>query len=230
LVGRQEELIEALAATGKPIVVLLFNGRPLAIQALERKLPVIFECWYLGQETGRAVADVLFGDFNPGGKLPITFPRSAGHVPVFYNYKPMARRGYLFDDISPLYAFGYGLSYTSFEIERVHLAKKFIPRDGATRVSADLTNTGARTGSEVVQMYIRDRFSSVTRPVKELKGFRRVFLDSGQTVTVEFEITPELLAFYDVRMKRVVEPGEFEIMIGNSSRDTDLQTVILTVR
>ncbi len=230
LIGRQEELMNALAATGKPIVAFLFNGRPIAIQPLERTVPVIFECWYLGQETGRAVADVLFGDFNPGGKLPITIPRSAGHLPAFYNYKPMARRGYLFDDISPLYAFGYGLSYTSFAIRRVRLAKKSIERDATTRVLADVTNTGARAGSEVVQMYIRDRFSSVTRPVKELKGFRRVFLGPGETGTVEFAITPELLAFYDVRMKRIVEPGEFEIMVGNSSRDTDLQTVILTVR
>ncbi len=229
LIGRQEDLVNAIAATGKPIVAFLFNGRPLAIQPLERSVPVIFECWYLGQETGRAVADVLFGDFNPGGKLPITIPRSAGHLPAFYNYKPMARRGYLFDDISPLYAFGYGLSYTLFEIRRVRLAKKSIPRDGTTRAMADVTNTGARAGSEVVQMYIRDRFSSVTRPVKELKGFRRVFVGPGETRTVEFAITPELLAFYDVRMKRVVEPGEFEIMVGNSSRDTDLETVILTV-
>jgi len=229
LIGRQEELTNAMAATGKPVIAFLFNGRPLAIQPLDRTVPVIFECWYLGQETGRAVADVLFGDFNPGGKLPITFPRSAGHLPAFYNYKPMARRGYLFDDISPLYSFGYGLSYTSFAIRRLRLAKKSIRRNGTTRVMAEVTNTGARAGSEVTQMYIRDRFSSVTRPVKELKGFRRVFLEPGETATVEFEIKPELLAFYDVRMKRVVEPGEFEIMVGNSSRDTDLETVILTV-
>jgi len=229
LVGRQEELVNAIAATGKPIVALLFNGAPLAIQPLERTAAAIFECWYLGQETGRAVADVLFGDCNPGGKLPITIPRSAGHVPAFYNYKPMARRGYLFDDISPLYAFGYGLSYTSFEIRSVRLAKKSIRRNGRTSLLADVRNTGARAGSEVVQMYIRDRFSSVTRPVKELKGFRRVFLDPGETAAVEFEIMPEHLAFYDVRMKRVVEPGEFDIMIGNSSRDNDLETVVLTV-
>jgi beta-glucosidase len=128
-----------------------------------------------------------------------------------------------------LYAFGYGLSYTSFEIRRVRLAKKSIRRDDTTRAMAEVTNTGARAGSEVVQMYIRDRFSSVTRPVKELKGFRRVSLDLGETVTVEFEITPELLAFYDIHRKRVVELGEFEIMVGNSSRDTDLETVVLTV-
>jgi len=230
LIGRQQELIDAIAGTGKPIVALVFNGAPLAIQPLDRTAAAIFECWYLGQETGRAVADVLFGDFNPGGKLPITLPRSSGHVPAYYSYKPMARRGYLFDDVSPLYAFGYGLSYTSFEIRNVRLAKKFMRRDGVTRAMADVTNTGARAGSEVVQMYIRDRFSSVTRPVKELKGFRRVSLNPGETVTVEFQITSELLAFYDIHMKRVVEPGEFEIMIGNSSRDADLETVVLTVR
>ena len=230
LVGRQEELVDAMVATGKPLVAFLFNGSPLAIESLQRKVPVIFECWYLGQETGRAVADVLFGDFNPGGKLPITIPRSAGHLPAFYNYKPTARRGYLFDDVSPLYPFGYGLSYTSFEISDPRLAKKVIRADETTRLRARITNTGSRAGSEVVQMYIRDRFSSVTRPVKELKGFRRVFLEAGETAAVDFEIGPEQLAFYDIRMKRVVEAGEFEIAIGNSSRDADLQTVTLTVR
>jgi beta-glucosidase len=229
LVGRQEELVDAIVATGKPVIVLLFNGCPLAIESLQRKVPVIFECWYLGQETGRAVADVLFGDFNPGGKLPITVPRSAGHLPAFYNYKPTARRGYLFDDITPLYPFGYGLSYTSFEIRDVRLAKESMRSDETTRATATIVNTGARGGSEVVQMYIRDRFSSVTRPLKELKGFRRVFLEPGAAAAVEFEIGPEQLSFYDIRMKRVVEPGEFEIRIGTSSRDADLQAVILTV-
>jgi len=230
LIGRQTELVEALAATGKPIIAFVFNGRPLAIEPLNRHAAAIFECWYLGQETGRAVADVLFGDYNPGGKLPITIPRSAGHLPAFYNYKPTARRGYLFDDISPMYAFGFGLSYTTFRIENVRLAKTRIRPDGSTRVTADLTNTGSRAGSEVAQMYIRDRVSSVTRPIKELKGFRRVFLEAGASAAVEFEITPELLAFYNVDMQFVVEPGEFEIMVGNSSRDADLQTVVLTVK
>jgi beta-glucosidase len=229
-IGRQEELVQALAKTGKPVIAFVFNGRPLAIQALDKNAAAIFECWYLGQETGRAVADVLFGDFNPGGKLPITIPRSAGHLPAFYNYKPTARRGYLFDDVTPLYAFGYGLSYTSFEIRNIRLGKKTIRPDGATSMLAEVANTGPRAGSEVVQMYIRDRVSSVTRPVKELKGFRRVFLEPGETRAVEFEITPELLAFYDIGMNYTVEPGEFEIMIGNSSRDADLQTVILTVK
>ncbi len=230
LIGRQNELVDAIVATGKPVVCLLFNGRPLAVEALARKVPTIFECWYLGQETGRAVADVLFGDYSPGGKLPITVPRSAGHLPAFYNYKPTARRGYLFDDISPLYPFGYGLSYTSFEIGEVKLAKKSIGRGECTRVGARVANTGGRAGSEVVQMYIRDRFSSATRPLKELKGFRRVVLEPGETAEVEFEIGPEQLAFYGMRMKRTVEAGEFEIMVGNSSRDADLTTVVLRVR
>jgi len=230
LIGRQEELVRAMLATGKPLIVFLFNGRPISINALSRDVPVIFECWYLGQETGRAAAEVLFGDTNPAGKLPITIPRSAGHLPAFYNYKPTARRGYLFDDITPLYPFGYGLSYTTFSIGNVRLAKKKIPRDGSTRVSAEVTNTGARAGAEVVQMYIRDLVSSATRPMKELKGFRKVFLQPGETCTVGFDITPELLAFYDAEMRFVVEPGAFEIMIGNSSRDGDLQRVLLAVK
>jgi beta-glucosidase len=230
LVGRQEELVRAMLATGKPVVVFLFNGRPLSINMLSREVPVIFECWYLGQETGHAVAEVLFGDFNPGGKLPITIPRSAGHIPVFYNHKPTARRGYLFDDVTPLYPFGFGLSYTTFTIDNVRLEKTKIKNGGSARVSADVLNTGDRAGSETVQMYIRDVFSSATRPVKELKGFRRVVLEPGEKQIVTFDITPELLAFYDANMKYTVEPGDFEIMIGSSSRDGDLHKVTLAVQ
>ena len=230
LVGRQEELVKAMLATGKPVVALLYNGRPLSINYVAQNVPVIFECWYLGQENGAAVAEVLFGDVNPSGKLPISFPRSAGHLPVFYNYKPSARRGYLWDDVSPLFAFGYGLSYTTFAIKNVRLEKSKIKTKGSTRVLAEVTNTGKREGAEVVQMYIRDVVSSVTRPVKELKGFQKVTLRPGETKTVAFEITPDLLAFYDINMKYVVEPGDFEIMIGNSSRDADLQKVVLTVK
>jgi beta-glucosidase len=230
LIGRQEELVKQMVATGKPVIVFLFNGRPLSINYVAQNVPVIFECWYLGQETGRAVAEVLFGDFNPGGKLPISVPRSAGHLPVFYNYKPSARRGYLWDDVSPLFAFGYGLSYTTFAIKKVRLEKSNIKTNGSTHVLADVTNTGKREGAEVVQMYIRDLVSSVTRPVKELKGFQKLTLRPGETKTVAFEITPDLLAFYDVNMKYVVEPGDFEIMVGNSSRDSDLQKVVLTAK
>lgn len=229
LVGQQQELVDAMLATGKPVVVLLFNGRPLSINRVAEEVPAILECWYLGQEAGHAVAEALFGDFNPAGKLPITIPRSVGHLPAFYNHKPSARRGYLFDEVTPLFAFGYGLSYTTFEITNVRLAEASIARGGSTRVLAELTNTGSREGTEVVQMYIRDRVSSVTRPVKELKGFRKITLQPGETQTVEIEVTPESLAFYDIRMEYVVEPGEFEIMVGTSSRDSDLQKVVLRV-
>jgi beta-glucosidase len=230
LIGRQEELVKAMLATGKPVVVFLFNGRPISIETLSKEVPVIYECWYLGQETGHAVAEVLFGDRNPGGKLPITVPRSAGHLPAFYNYKPTARRGYLFDDVTPLYAFGYGLSYTTFRIGEPQLSKKKIKAGGSASVTVELTNTGSRAGTETVQMYIRDTYSSATRPIKELKGFRKVSLQPGETQAVTFDITPDLLAFYDANMKFLVEPGEFQIMVGNSSRDGDLKTAILVVQ
>jgi beta-xylosidase len=230
LIGRQDELINAMLSIGKPVVALLYNGRPLSPSYLVENVPVIFECWYLGQENGHAIAEVLFGDTNPGGKLPISFPRSAGHLPVFYNYKPSARRGFLFDEVSPLFAFGYGLSYTTFAIKNVRLQKTRIKTSGTTRVLADVTNTGKREGAEVVQMYIRDVVSSVTRPVKELKGFQKVTLRPGETKTVALDITPDLLAFYDANMKYVVEPGDFSIMVGSSSRNEDLTKVTLTVK
>jgi beta-glucosidase len=229
LIGRQDELVNAMLATGKPVVALIFNGRPLSINNVAQNVPAILECWYLGQECGCAVADVLFGDHNPGGKLPISIPRSVGHLPVFYNHKPSARRGFLWDDVSPLFPFGFGLSYTTFALKNVRLKKKRIGKKDATQVLVDVTNTGKRAGSEVVQLYIRDLVSSVTRPVKELKGFQKVALQPGETRTVALDITPEALAFYDVNMKYVVEPGEFEIMVGTSSRDCDLQTLMLTV-
>lgn len=172
---------------------------------------------------------MLFGDVNPGGKLPITIPRSVGHLPAFYNHKPSARRGYLLDEASPLYAFGYGLSYTSFAITNVRLERGIIQPGESTKVFADVANTGGREGTEVVQMYVRDLVSSVTRPVKELKSFRRIQLKPGETRTVELDVTADSLAFHDVNMKYVVEPGDFAIMVGSSSRDADLQTVNLTV-
>jgi len=230
LVGLQDELVDALAATGKPIIAVLFNGRPISIRNLAAQATAIFECWYLGQETGRALAEALFGDINPGGKLPITIPRSVGHIPAYYNHKPAARRGYLFDDVTPLYPFGFGMSYTQFQFGRPRLKKSVIGQDESTVVRVDVTNVGPRAGDEVVQMYIRDKVSSVTRPVKELKGFQRITLAPGQTKTISLEIAPEHLAFYNIDMKYVVEPGEFEIMVGNSSRDQDLQTVTLRVK
>jgi beta-glucosidase len=227
LPGRQDELVKAMLETGKPVVVVLFNGRPLALGDVASNVPAILECWYLGQECGQAVAEALFGDLNPSGKLPISFPRSAGHLPVFYNYKPSARRGYLWDDVSPLFPFGFGLSYTTFAFSNLRLSRRQIGQNGSSRVLVDVTNTGRRAGAEVVQMYIRDCVSSVTRPVKELKGFKKVWLKPGETQTVRLDITAESLAFYDINMEYVVEPGAFEIMVGNSSRDADLQKVIL---
>lgn len=229
LVGAQEELVQAMVATGKPVVALLFNGRPLAIGGLSQCVPALLECWYLGQEGGRAVAEVLFGDVNPSGKLPISIPRSAGHLPSYYNHKPSARRGYLFADTSPLYPFGYGLSFTRFAVENLRLLDPVIRPDGSTSALVEVTNAGGREGTEVVQMYLRDLVSSVTRPVKELKGFARVTLQPGETRTVALEISPASLAFYDLAMEYVVEPGEFAVMVGTSSRDEDLQKVILRV-
>ncbi|MCL5020396.1 MAG: glycoside hydrolase family 3 C-terminal domain-containing protein [Bacteroidetes bacterium] len=229
LVGMQNELVKAVLATGKPVIALLFNGRPSSMNYVNDHVPGIFECWYLGQETGGAVADVLFGDFNPAGKLPISIPRSVGHLPSYYNYKPSARRGYLFDDITPLYQFGYGLSYTTFSFGNIRLEKPTINSDEAARVFVDVKNTGKRAGQEVVQMYIRDLVSSVTRPVKELRGFSKITLEPGETRTVALTILPEHLSFTNIDMDYVVEPGDFEIMIGNSSRDIDLKKVILHV-
>jgi beta-glucosidase len=230
MVGRQDELVDAIAATGKPIIAFLFNGRPISIRNLTAKAQAIFECWYLGQETGQAVAEAIFGDLNPGGKLPITVPRSVGHIPAYYNYKPAARRGYLFDDVSPLYAFGFGMSYTKFEFGNPRLAKAVIRKNESTAVLVDVKNIGPVEGDEVVQMYIRDKASSVTRPVKELKGFKRITLAPGKSETISLPINSEHLAFYNIDMKHVVEPGKFEIMIGNSSRDQDLQKVVLLVK
>jgi len=230
LVGKQNELVAEILKTGKPTIVILFNGRPNSINFINENVPAIIECWYLGQESGNAIADVLFGDYNPGGKLPVSFPRSAGHIPCHYNHKPSSRRGYLFDDISPLYPFGFGLSYTTFKIDNLQLEKDFIKANESTQISVDIKNTGRRKGEEVVQLYIRDLVSSVTRPVKELKGFKRIKLAPGESIKVEFEIAPEHLAFTNIDKEFKVEPGEFEIMVGNSSMEKDLQKVILTVK
>ncbi len=229
LLGLQYELLSAILQTGKPVIVVLFSGRPNAITYIHEHVAAVLECWYLGQETGRAVANVLFGDRNPSGKLPISFPRSAGHLPCYYNHKPSARRGYLFDDVTALYPFGYGLSYTAFSFDNLRLANPDIQVNESTLVYVDVRNVGARAGDEVVQMYIRDRVSSATRPVKELKGFTKIHLEPGETTTVALAISPDLLAFTNLEKEWVVEPGEFDIMVGNSSRDQDLRTIVLHV-
>lgn len=227
LVGQQEELARQILALGKPTVVLLLNGRPLAVNYLAENAPALVEGWYLGQETGNAVADVLLGRVSPGGKLPVSFARNVGQLPIYYNHKPTARRGYLFDTAKPLYPFGHGLSYTTFDISAPRLAKPTISTAEGVRVSVDVTNTGARTGDEVVQLYIRDDESSVTRPVIELKGFRRITLQPGERRTVTFDLTPRHLSMWNVDMKRVVEPGTFTISAGPNS--VDLKSTKLTV-
>ncbi|PIF05680.1 MAG: beta-glucosidase [Draconibacterium sp.] len=229
LIGKQKKLINELAECGKPVVAVLFNGRPLNISLLNEKADAILECWYLGQETGIAVADVLFGDYNPGGKLPISFPRSAGHIPAYYNHKPNDRRGYLFDEVSPLFAFGFGLSYTKFKYKNLKLSKPSICVNDSTQIYVDVENVGELAGHETVQLYIRDCVSSVTRPVKELKSFQKIFLKAGETKTISFEVGFAELAFWNIDMKYLVEPGEFEIMVGSSSRSDDLQSVMLIV-
>ena len=230
LFGEQSELAEAMLALGKPVVVYLMNGRPLSVNKLVEKAPAIIEGWYMGQETGTAAADVIFGDVNPSGKLTITFPKSAGQLPMYYNHKPSAQfHNYLSQDINPLFHFGYGLSYTTFKYGKPKLEKKSITARESVTVTVEVTNTGKVAGDEIVQLYIRDKVSSVTRPIKELKDFQRVSLKPGETKKVKLEITPEKLAFHDVNMKFRVEPGLFEIMTGSSSRDEDLQKAEIEV-
>ncbi|TWB69748.1 beta-glucosidase [Nitrospirillum amazonense] len=227
LVGQQNDLAKALFALGKPMVVVLQNGRPLSVVDVAAKANALIEGWYLGQEGGTAMADVLFGDVNPGGKLPVTVPRSVGQLPMFYNKKPSARRGYLFDTTDPLFPFGYGLSYTTFDVGFPRLSTPTIARDGAVTVSVDVKNTGKRAGDEVVQLYLHQQVASVTRPVKELKGFQRVTLAPGESRTVTFTVDGQALALWNQDMKRVVEPGAFDIMVGDNS--VDLKTAVLTV-
>ncbi|HET6979338.1 MAG TPA: glycoside hydrolase family 3 N-terminal domain-containing protein [Pyrinomonadaceae bacterium] len=217
LVGRQNDLVKAVVETGKPTIVLLINSGPLSINYIAENVPAILEGFYLGQETGVGVADVLFGDYNPAGKLTISFPRSVGQLPLYYNRKPTARRGYLFANKEPLFPFGFGLSYTTFAYSNLKLNPARIGVAGETKVSVTVTNTGKRAGDEIVQLYIRDLVSSVTRPIMELKDFKRISLAAGESKTVEFVITPDKLSFLDVNMKSVVEPGWFDIMVGTSS-------------
>jgi beta-glucosidase len=220
LLGSQQALIQAIVETGKPVVVLLINGRPLSINYVKEHVPAILEGWYLGEQGGTAAAKVLFGDVNPGGKLPITFPRTVGQLPDFYNHKPSRNRSYLFDSREPLFPFGYGLSYTQFRFENVRVEPKTILPGGSAKVSVDITNTGSRAGDEVAQLYFHQRVASITRPVKQLRGFKRVSLEPGQKITVDFTLTPEDLSLIDVNMNRVVEPGTFDLMVGANSADT----------
>ncbi len=227
LVGQQEDLARAILALHKPTVVILLNGRPLSVNYLAENAPALLEGWYLGQETGHAVADVLFGKVNPGGKLPVTIPRSVGQLPVFYDHKPTARRGYLFGTTQPLYPFGFGLSYTTFDVSAPRVLTPAITANQSARVAVDVANTGSRVGDEVVQLYIHDDVASVTRPVIELKRFQRVALKAGERRTITFELAPDDLALWNPDMKKVVEPGTFTIYAGPNS--IDLKSAKLTV-
>ncbi len=224
LVGLQEELLQKVAASGKPTVLILINGRPLGVEWADEHIPAIVEAWAPGMYGGQAIAEILFGQVNPSAKLAITIPRSVGQIQMIYNHKPSQYfHPYAAGEKStPLYPFGHGLSYTTYEYSNLVLSSKEIDADETLHVSIDVTNIGEREGTEIVQLYIRDRFSSVTRPVKELKDFARVSLKPGESKTLTFEITPEKLAFYNRKMNRIVEPGEFIVMVGASSSDDKL--------
>lgn len=217
LLGEQNELFAALKALGKPVIVTAINGRPPSWPMVVEQADAILECWYVGQEGGTAIAEGLFGDVNPGAKLPVTVIRNQGQVPYYYNHKPTARRGYLFDDLAPLFPFGHGLSYTTFDIGAPVLAAPRIAVDGEAQVSVEVRNSGDRAGDEVVQLYIRHKSSSVTQPVLELKGFERVTLAPGETRRVSFTLGPKAFRIWNREMQEVVEPGEIEIFAGPSS-------------
>jgi beta-glucosidase len=227
LVGEQQALFDALRALNKPLVVVLINGRPTATVTIAEKANALIEGWYLGEQGGHAMADVLFGDVNPGGKLPVTIPRSVGQLPVFYNAKPSARRGYLFDTTAPLFPFGFGLSYTTFEIGMPSLSTERIGTDGSVTVSVPVRNAGARAGDETVQLYVHQTVGSVTRPIKELKAFERITLGAGEQKTVTFTLAPDAFRMWNIAMQRVVEPGDFDIMVGANS--VDLKSTVLHV-
>lgn len=228
LPGVQEQLALAVQKAGKPVAAVLFNGRPLSVNSLQEQVPSILEAWFPGVEAGHALADVVFGDYNPAGRLPITFPRNVGQVPIYYAHKNTGRppreeerysSKYLDVSWKPLYAFGHGLSYTSFRYDGLRLSQKKIPANGTQQVEVTVTNTGDRAGDEVVQLYLRDDVASITRPVKQLRGFRRIHLLPGQSETLTFTLTANDFSFYGADMKQVVEPGSFTVFAGGNSVD-----------
>ncbi|MHB8854254.1 MAG: beta-glucosidase BglX [Ignavibacteriaceae bacterium] len=226
LPGFQEELAETIFKVGKPVVVVLMNGRPLTINWIAENIPSVLECWFLGDQTGNAIANVLFGNYNPSGKLSVSFPRSTGQIPVYYDHlntgRPFQENNkytskYLDSPNTPLFPFGYGLSYTTFKYDSIKISENKIKIGDTTSVSVEVMNTGKAAGEEIVQLYLRDLVASVSRPVKELKGFKRIYLNPGEEKTVTFSITPAMLKFYNIDMKKVIEPGKFQIMIGGNS-------------
>jgi beta-glucosidase len=230
LTGLQEDLLKAVYQSGTPTILVLINGRPLAIPWAADHIPAIVEAWIPGEKGGAAIADVLFGDYNPSGKLPVTFPRHSGQIPVYYNYMPSKQYwidhhwGAAYADMpaTPLWEFGFGLSYTTYEYSNLKVSPQNTGIYGDINISLEVKNTGDRKGCEVVQLYIRDAVSSVTRPVKELKGFKKVTLDPGEKKNIEFTLGHEHLAFFNRHLEYVVEPGVFKLMIGSSSKDIRL--------
>jgi beta-glucosidase len=227
LPGRQEDLLRAIKATGKPVAVVLFNGRPLALENIVDDAPALLEAWFPGVQAGNAVADVVFGKVNPGGKLPVSFPRRLGQTPIYYNHEPTGRPcnpevkwNSRYRDIpscSPLFVFGHGLSYTTFEVSDLRLSATTVSKDGRLRTSVRVRNTGSRRGDEVVQLYLHDPVASISQPVRRLRGFERVTLDPGQTRTVTFTLDKSDFGFYDNQGRFVVEPGRIDVYAGNSS-------------
>jgi beta-glucosidase len=238
LPGNQEGLIDAIKATGKPFVVVLFNGRPLALSDVAAKSPAILEAWFPGVEAGNAVADVVFGKVNPGGKLPVSFPQRVGQVPIYYNHEPTGRpcdvsQKYVsrYRDLKscdPLYPFGFGLSYTKFDVSNLRLSSSRVSRRGSVAASVDITNTGTRAGDDVVQLYIHDPVASISQPVRRLRGFERVTLAPGQSKTVSFQLDASDFGFYDNSGRFVVEPGQIDVFAGDSSNATLTQSLTVT--
>ena len=236
----QRTLLEALLKTGKPLILTLFTGRPLTLTWEHENVPAILNVWFGGSEAAYAIGDVLFGDVNPSGKLTMTFPKNVGQIPLFYNHKNTGRplqngkwfekfrSNYLDVDNDALYPFGYGLSYTTFQYGDIVLNTPTMKQNETITATIQVTNSGKYDGAEVVQLYIRDLVGSITRPVRELKGFKKVFLKAGESKTISFKITADLLRFYDYDLNQVTEPGEFDIFIGGSSQAT--KTARLTLK
>ena len=230
LFGKQLDLVKAIKETGTPVIIVLVNGKPISEPWLQNNIPAILEAWEPGNLGGQAVAEILFGEVNPSGKLPLTVARSVGQLRMIYNHKPSAYfHKYADEKKTPLYPFGFGLSYTNYNYTEPLLSKNTLNNENEITVTIKITNTGDIDGEEIAQLYIRDNFSSATRAVKELKGYKRVFLKAGETKNVSFSLNAESFAFYDINMNYCVEPGEFTIMTGSSSKNKDLKKVILTV-
>jgi beta-glucosidase len=227
LPGMQEKLINVVLEVGKPVILVLVNGRPAAIPEITDKVNAILETWVPGEEGGRAVAETLFGKNNPGGKLPLSIPRSAGQIPVFYNHKPSGMHSNIYGDYfnepaAPLFCFGHGLSYTTFTYSNLVIEQPVINAGETLRISLDIRNDGEMAGDEVVQLYLHDEFASIPRPVKELKGYIRVHLEPAEQRRITFHLDTKQLAYYDENLDLILEPGKFEIMIGSSSEDIRL--------